>query len=654
MGNSFPAMSNLFGALFASLLASLSGMFLPLTGGTINGNVVENGNFTVNGALTNNGNTNITGSLNAGPTTVTGLADSGGATFVGSVSTGPLTCPSQSCGPSTFSGINDTGTLTVTGTSTVGVVNGGAVTFSSVTDTGLLNVTGPSTVGVVNGGVATFASVTSNGNMTSNGNIVFSNGTQLTSPVNGTLVIETSGLGFGTLILGSPAVGGPVPMLIGSTNTLTLKNTNSQFIGMSANNFVAQNAIQTNILGLTGQGMTFGAGGAHNTLRIDYTGTNAIYWLQTNAGSQSDAFILQGFSVRSLASGSYTLLNTDIASHFDNQAATGTTTYNLPTPSKGYAAAFTQMSATQSLIVATPSGSIVLPGLSASSITSTVQNSTVLLVCHDGTNWEAEFVEGNWGQTVFGANLTIVGNSNLNGISLGISTKTANYNVTVNDHTLLGNATSGAITFFLPSAASAAKLLINPRKIDASANGVFIVQAGGDTIDGSTSNRALFVPQSGYPIQSDGINGWWTQGNRGVIRTINLPLATNVTTTSATFAAVTGMSQSITTSGNTSLVISLTGSTSNSAASNYVSQYEVLLDGATTVCTAASGFQGGTLSTGQIPTSLSCTGKTANIAAPTTHTVSVSWLTSGGTLRCNGASATNSESMNLQIMETEH
>lgn len=66
--NNFPGMSNVFG----SLLALIASMYLPLTGGTINGNLALNGNETVNAvnanSLTITNTLNVIGASGGSPT----------------------------------------------------------------------------------------------------------------------------------------------------------------------------------------------------------------------------------------------------------------------------------------------------------------------------------------------------------------------------------------------------------------------------------------------------------------------------------------------------------------------------------------------------------------------------------------------------------
>lgn len=88
-----------------------------------------------------------------------------------------------------------------------------------------------------------------------------------------------------------------------------------------------------------------------------------------------------------------------------------------------------------------------------------------------------------------------------------IVTKTDNYTLTDNDHTVLGNAIGGAITLTLPESATVEGKCYTIKKTDASGNAVTIDGYGAETIDGSATH-ALSSQYDGVIIQSDGTN--WT------------------------------------------------------------------------------------------------------------------------------------------------
>ena len=84
-----------------------------------------------------------------------------------------------------------------------------------------------------------------------------------------------------------------------------------------------------------------------------------------------------------------------------------------------------------------------------------------------------------------------------------ISTKVANYPITIADGTIIVNAAAGPVTITLPAAASAAEYHFTIKKIDTSSNTVTI--AG--TIDGTT-NYVLYSQYEAIRVQSDGSVYW--------------------------------------------------------------------------------------------------------------------------------------------------
>lgn len=91
------------------------------------------------------------------------------------------------------------------------------------------------------------------------------------------------------------------------------------------------------------------------------------------------------------------------------------------------------------------------------------------------------------------------------GLSTAFATKTATYTVTVNDHTLLGDATAGAMDFDLPDATTCGGQIFYFKKIDGSANIVTVDPNGSQTIDGSASWQ-IAATDDAIAIQSDGAN----------------------------------------------------------------------------------------------------------------------------------------------------
>lgn len=90
---------------------------------------------------------------------------------------------------------------------------------------------------------------------------------------------------------------------------------------------------------------------------------------------------------------------------------------------------------------------------------------------------------------------------------VAIATKTTTYTVTLTDCTLIGDATSAAFTFTLPTAASATGLRYVFKKKDASANAVTVKGNGAQLIDG-VNTQVLAAQYDHIEIISDG-TVWW-------------------------------------------------------------------------------------------------------------------------------------------------
>lgn len=90
---------------------------------------------------------------------------------------------------------------------------------------------------------------------------------------------------------------------------------------------------------------------------------------------------------------------------------------------------------------------------------------------------------------------------------LGIRTTTAAPTFAASDHTLLCDATAGAIPVALPAAGTVTGRVFVFKKSDASINTVTLTPNGAETIDGATS-VIIAVQYDSYTIQSDG-SKWW-------------------------------------------------------------------------------------------------------------------------------------------------
>lgn len=92
-------------------------------------------------------------------------------------------------------------------------------------------------------------------------------------------------------------------------------------------------------------------------------------------------------------------------------------------------------------------------------------------------------------------------------IAFPITSKTANYTITANDYTITGDATSGNITFTLPTAVGIAGVMYVVKKVDASGNSVIIDGNGAETIDGAAT-LSITVQYNSVILQSNGTN-WY-------------------------------------------------------------------------------------------------------------------------------------------------
>jgi lysophospholipase L1-like esterase len=89
------------------------------------------------------------------------------------------------------------------------------------------------------------------------------------------------------------------------------------------------------------------------------------------------------------------------------------------------------------------------------------------------------------------------------GFSTITVSKTAAYTLTGADYTVLGDATSGAFSFTLPSATSTAGRIYIIKKTDASANAITVATSSSQTIDGATT-YSLSTQYKRVQLQSDG------------------------------------------------------------------------------------------------------------------------------------------------------
>lgn len=128
----------------------------------------------------------------------------------------------------------------------------------------------------------------------------------------------------------------------------------------------------------------------------------------------------------------------------------------------------------------------------------------VLISTNSGTTLHTSIAAGSISTTG-----SLVGAS----FRMAISTKTTTYTAAIaTDHTLLGDATSGAFDIDLPTAASAVGYKFVIKKIDATGNAVNIDPNGSELIDGTSTSLAITTQWATRTIQSNGTS-WFVIGN---------------------------------------------------------------------------------------------------------------------------------------------
>ncbi|MGZ3774153.1 MAG: beta strand repeat-containing protein, partial [Pseudobdellovibrionaceae bacterium] len=96
-------------------------------------------------------------------------------------------------------------------------------------------------------------------------------------------------------------------------------------------------------------------------------------------------------------------------------------------------------------------------------------------------------------------------------IQTALTSKSANYTITSSDSVVIGNASGGAITITLPSAASIAGRQYTIKKVDSSSNAVIVATTSSQTIDGITTANLVSQYQL-LTVISDGTNWIVTNG----------------------------------------------------------------------------------------------------------------------------------------------
>lgn len=177
--------------------------------------------------------------------------------------------------------------------------------------------------------------------------------------------------------------------------------------------------------------------------------------------------------------------------------------------------AFSLTGTTSQAADVTPGASVIKAAAAFATATTNLVGGALSIAGGDGAASSAGiaagghiYLDGGIGYGTGDHGNVIVGNARgrliTKGLSAAIITKTTNYTATVNDHTILGDATAGAITIGLPPATTALGLILIVKKIDMSPiNAVTIDPNGSETIDGSLT-ASLGTQWNSMMIQCNG------------------------------------------------------------------------------------------------------------------------------------------------------
>jgi hypothetical protein len=135
-----------------------------------------------------------------------------------------------------------------------------------------------------------------------------------------------------------------------------------------------------------------------------------------------------------------------------------------------------------------------LPNTALANSTATLGNATITL----------------GGSTSSVGNLTVT-NVTITGARFAYASKTANATAATTEYTLAANASTGALSMTLPTAAGIQGKVYVIKKVDSTANVVTVATTSSQTIDGATT-RALSLQYDAITVQSDGAN-WIVIGN---------------------------------------------------------------------------------------------------------------------------------------------
>ena len=243
----------------------------------------------------------------------------------------------------------------------------------------------------------------------------------------------------------------------------------------TASSASATSGTVTNIA--TGTGLTGGP--------ITTTGTISLANTAVTAASYGDAQTVASFTVD--AQGRLTAAaNVTIGSLPNSALANSSINFTYAGGIAGSASA--ALGGTNALSLS------AIPNASLANSTATLGNATITL----------------GGSTTSVGNLTVT-NVTITGARFAYIAKTANYTVVATDYTVAANASTGALSITLFTAAGNQGKVYVIKKMDSTANVVTVATTSSQTIDGATT-RALSLQYDAIMVQSDGAN-WIVIGN---------------------------------------------------------------------------------------------------------------------------------------------
>jgi hypothetical protein len=139
-------------------------------------------------------------------------------------------------------------------------------------------------------------------------------------------------------------------------------------------------------------------------------------------------------------------------------------------------------------------------GIESGGLWLSVPDASTAIQFYGGTTLAATILAGKFGVKEAAPKSNVESGGSL---GAAIATVTATTALTDAHHTVLCDATSGAITINLPAASTATRRIYNVKKIDASANAVTIDGNGAETIDGAAT-KAIATQWQSFTVQSNG------------------------------------------------------------------------------------------------------------------------------------------------------